>query len=81
MGSPEYEPGRYDGKIQHEVTIPQSFYLQIVPVTHGQWRTVHFALGVVYLELDDRGAVLEEDKIVSSLDRELDNQLVRLLEK
>jgi Tfp pilus assembly protein PilF len=41
----------------------------------------HFALGVVYLELDDRGAVLEEYKIAPSLDRELDNKLVRLLEK
>ena len=40
MGSPEYEPGRYDDEIQHEVTITQSFYLQVTPVTQGQWWAV-----------------------------------------
>lgn len=40
MGSPEHEPGRYDDEIQHEVTISQSFYLQVTPVTQGQWRAV-----------------------------------------
>jgi formylglycine-generating enzyme required for sulfatase activity len=40
MGSPEHESGRYDDEIQHEVTITQSFYLQVTPVTQGQWRAV-----------------------------------------
>ncbi|MFP3867351.1 MAG: SUMF1/EgtB/PvdO family nonheme iron enzyme [Desulfobacteraceae bacterium] len=40
MGSPETEAGRCDDEIQHEVTISESFYLQMTPVTQGQWLAV-----------------------------------------
>ncbi len=40
MGSPEYESGRSADEMQHEVTISRSFYLQITPVTQGQWQAL-----------------------------------------
>jgi len=52
MGSPEYEPGRYDDEIQHEVTITQSFYFQVTLVTQGQWRAV---MGTNPASFQDRG--------------------------
>ena len=40
MGSPDYEPGRNDDELPHEVIISRSFYLQTTPVTRGQWQAV-----------------------------------------
>ena len=40
MGSPEDEPGRFDGETQHQVTLTQGFYMQTTEMTQGQWKTV-----------------------------------------
>jgi formylglycine-generating enzyme required for sulfatase activity len=40
MGSPPTEPGRNNDEIPHEVTITQSYYLQLTPVTQRQWRAL-----------------------------------------
>jgi len=40
MGSPEDEPGRFDGETQHEVTLTQGFYMQTTEITQGQWKAV-----------------------------------------
>ena len=37
MGSSEYEPGRNDDEVPHEVSITTDFALQTTPVTQGQW--------------------------------------------
>ncbi len=38
MGSPEDEPGRFDNKVLHQVTLTRSFYMQTTQVTVEQWR-------------------------------------------
>ncbi len=40
MGSPEYEAGRNDDEIPHEVKITGVFHMQTTPVTLGQWKKV-----------------------------------------
>jgi len=40
MGSPEGEKGRYNGEVQHEVTITKAFYMGKHEVTQGQWERV-----------------------------------------
>jgi uncharacterized protein (TIGR02996 family) len=40
IGSPKGEEGRKDDKTQHLVTLTQSFWLGVHPVTQGQWRAV-----------------------------------------
>ena len=40
MGSPEYESGRSDDEIMHEVTLTKGFYMLKTPVTQGQWKAV-----------------------------------------
>ncbi len=40
MGSPAYEPGRWDSEPQHKVTLTQSYYIQTTGVTQGQWKAV-----------------------------------------
>ena len=40
MGSPEDEPERDSGEIQHQVTLTQPFYMQQTEVTQGQWEAV-----------------------------------------
>jgi len=40
MGSPENEPGRFDGETQYRVTLTRGFYMQTTEVTQGQWKEV-----------------------------------------
>ncbi len=40
MGSPEYESGRSDDEIMHEVTLTKGFYMLKTPVTQRQWQAV-----------------------------------------
>jgi formylglycine-generating enzyme required for sulfatase activity len=40
MGSPTTETGRSSGETQHQVTIPQGFYLGKTEVTQAQWEKV-----------------------------------------
>jgi uncharacterized protein (TIGR02996 family) len=40
MGSPETEGQRWDDEIQHQVTLPQGFWLALTPVTQRQWQAV-----------------------------------------
>jgi formylglycine-generating enzyme required for sulfatase activity len=40
MGSPEIEPGRFVGEIQHKVNLTRPFYLQTTEVTQAQWLTL-----------------------------------------
>lgn len=40
MGSVEYEVGRDNGEVLHEVTLTKGFYMQTTPVTQSQWRSV-----------------------------------------
>jgi len=40
MGSPPYEPRRFDAENQHEVRISKPFYLQTTEVSQGQWKKV-----------------------------------------
>ena len=40
MGSPEYETGRSDDEIMHEVTLTKGFYMMKTTVTQGQWKAV-----------------------------------------
>jgi len=40
MGSPVDEPGRYGDEVLHEVTLTRGFYMQVTPVTQGQWKAV-----------------------------------------
>ena len=40
MGSPEYETGRSDHEIMHEVTLTKGFYMLKTSVTQGQWKAV-----------------------------------------
>lgn len=40
MGSPEYETGRSDDEIMHEVTLTKGFYMLKTPVTQRQWQAV-----------------------------------------
>ena len=40
MGSPESESGRYDGEVQHEVTLTNGFYLGKYELTQAQWAKV-----------------------------------------
>jgi len=40
MGSPSYEPGRYDNENQYEVILTKDYYLQTTEVTQGQWKAV-----------------------------------------
>jgi formylglycine-generating enzyme required for sulfatase activity len=55
MGSPADEPGRGLDETQHQVTLTESFYLQISEVTQKQWRDIvlaaelagHLAVGVL----------------------------------
>jgi formylglycine-generating enzyme required for sulfatase activity len=72
MGSPEHEPGRYDDEIQHEVTVTQSFYLQVTPVTQGQWRAV---MGTNPSSFQDRG----EDCPVEQVSWYETQQFIRML--
>ena len=40
MGSPSFDPDRFDDEVQHEVTISQGFYLGKVELTQAQWTSV-----------------------------------------
>ncbi len=40
MGSAEYEVGRDNGEVLHEVTLTKGFYMQKTPVTQTQWKSV-----------------------------------------
>ncbi len=40
MGSPEDELGRYDGEVQHEVTLTKDFYIAIFQTTQKQYETI-----------------------------------------
>lgn len=40
MGSPENEPQRHSGEVQHAVTITRPFFLQTTEVTLKQWRAL-----------------------------------------
>jgi len=40
MGSPPYEPGRYDDEILHKVTLTKGFYMQTTQVTQRQWKAI-----------------------------------------
>jgi formylglycine-generating enzyme required for sulfatase activity len=40
MGSPEEEPGRFAGEIQHTVNLTNPFYMQTTEVTQAQWQAV-----------------------------------------
>ncbi len=40
MGSAEYEVGRDNGEVLHEVTLTKRFHIQTTPVTQAQWRSV-----------------------------------------
>jgi len=40
MGSPEDEPGRNEDESLHKVRLTKGFYMQITPVTQGQWEAV-----------------------------------------
>ena len=40
MGSPEDEPGRFAGEIEHTVTLTKAFGMQVTEVTNGQWDAV-----------------------------------------
>ena len=40
MGSPEDETGRHEDESLHQVRLTKGFYMQITPVTQGQWEAV-----------------------------------------
>jgi len=40
MGSPLGELGRYDGEVQHQVTLTEDFYIGVFEVTQRQWELV-----------------------------------------
>lgn len=40
MGSPNNEPGRVGGEIQHQVTLSKGFYIGVFEVTQRQWERV-----------------------------------------
>ena len=40
MGSPEDEKGRFDGEIQHKVTLTKGFWLAETSVTQAQWQSI-----------------------------------------
>jgi formylglycine-generating enzyme required for sulfatase activity len=40
MGSPVDEIGRWDGEMQHRVTLTKGYWLGKYPVTQGQWQSV-----------------------------------------
>ncbi len=40
MGSPEEEPGRFVGEIQHKVNLTKAFYIQTTEVTQAQWQAL-----------------------------------------
>lgn len=40
MGSPEDEPGRNSGEVQHQVVLTQDFFIMTTEVTQSQWETV-----------------------------------------
>jgi formylglycine-generating enzyme required for sulfatase activity len=40
MGSSDYEAGRNEDELPHEVSISKSFYIQTTPVTQGQWQAL-----------------------------------------
>jgi len=40
MGSPIYEPGRFESETLHQVTISRAFYMQTTEVTQRQWQLV-----------------------------------------
>ncbi|MDR3110408.1 MAG: formylglycine-generating enzyme family protein [Planctomycetaceae bacterium] len=40
MGSPSDEEGRFDGEVQHEVTLTKGFYMGETEVTQEQWEAV-----------------------------------------
>jgi len=40
MGSPETEPGRWDGELRHVVLVPRPFYMGVTEVTQAQWQRV-----------------------------------------
>ena len=51
MGSPDHEPGRKSDERLFEVTLTERFFIQVTPVTQGQWKAVmgsnpsHFSEG------------------------------------
>lgn len=46
MGSTTGEPGRRSDETQHNVTLSQSFYIQITEVTNQQWNSIITGTGV-----------------------------------
>jgi len=40
MGSPDDEPGHWEGEIQHTAMIPRPFYLSATEITQAQWKRV-----------------------------------------
>lgn len=46
MGSPDTEPLHSPDETQHQVTLTESFYIQITEVTNKQWNTIIFDTGL-----------------------------------
>ncbi|XCN74099.1 MAG: formylglycine-generating enzyme family protein [Candidatus Electrothrix aestuarii] len=62
MGSLEGEPGKYDDEMLHNVTLTNGFYMQITPVTVGQWRKFVDATDFLTQAEKEGGAYIWVDK-------------------